>query len=231
MIQRANFNNKLPERKPLRYRNFDYTSYGCYFITICSIDMKNIFSEIIKTEVKNDVNITTIDKKWDIVNGTAFEISNNLTTVGIVVKKYIEGINNHFLNYKLENYIIMPNHVHLLISNHQPVWDDAWNDDHMVTNVGDDDHIVPPNDHIIPPNDHIITNVGDDDHIVPKPNKTSIPKIIKTLKTLTTKELGISIWQRSYHDRIVRNEEEYWKLWQYINDNPQRWLEDRYHKQ
>ena len=37
---------------------------------------------------------------------------------------------------------------------------------------------------------------------------------------------NIRIWQRSFHDHVVRNEQEWQKIWQYIDDNPQKWEED-----
>jgi len=35
-------------------------------------------------------------------------------------------------------------------------------------------------------------------------------------------------WQRSYHDHIIRNEAEYRRIRTYIDENPQKWKEDRY---
>ena len=37
------------------------------------------------------------------------------------------------------------------------------------------------------------------------------------------------IWQRSYHDHIIRNDAEYQRIWQYIDENPARWSEDKYY--
>ncbi len=37
------------------------------------------------------------------------------------------------------------------------------------------------------------------------------------------------IWQRSYHDHIIRNETEYQKIWEYVDTNPQKWEEDCYY--
>jgi len=46
------------------------------------------------------------------------------------------------------------------------------------------------------------------------------------LKGSITKQIGFSIWQRSFHDHIIRNEKEYLKIWQYIDENPLKWQED-----
>lgn len=69
--------------------------------------------------------------------------------------------------------------------------------------------------------------VGADDHIGPT---NSIPQRIKTFKTLVAKELGRSIFQRSYHDHIIRNEEDYLQIWKYIDDNPAKWESDPFYR-
>ncbi len=64
----------------------------------------------------------------------------------------------------------------------------------------------------------------------------TIGNIIGWFKYQTTKivnELqntaGAKLWQRSYHDHIIRNEQEYLKIWQYIDENPQKWDQDCYY--
>ena len=41
--------------------------------------------------------------------------------------------------------------------------------------------------------------------------------------------MGRKIWQFRYHDRIIRNEKEYLRIWQYIDENPAKWAEDEYY--
>jgi len=57
----------------------------------------------------------------------------------------------------------------------------------------------------------------------------TVAQIIGHFKYQTTKEIDISgFWQRSYHDHIIRNESDYQRIWQYIDENPAKWAEDRY---
>lgn len=70
----------------------------------------------------------------------------------------------------------------------------------------------------------------------------SLSEYIQRFKTLTTKQYidGVKngeyqtfdkkIWQKSYHDHIIRNEQEYQKIWKYIETNPLQWLEDFYYQ-
>jgi REP element-mobilizing transposase RayT len=57
----------------------------------------------------------------------------------------------------------------------------------------------------------------------------TISRIIKQFKGSVTKQIGFSIWQRSFHDHIIRNEKDYLKIWQYIDDNPMKWQDDCYY--
>ena len=50
-----------------------------------------------------------------------------------------------------------------------------------------------------------------------------IATIVRSLKTLTTKEIGEPIFQRSYYDHVIRNQQDYNEIWEYIDTNPLRW--------
>jgi len=69
--------------------------------------------------------------------------------------------------------------------------------------------------------------------IIPKSGRTqfapTISRIIKQFRGAVTKRAGFSLWQKSFHDHIIRHENEYMKIWQYIDENPARWAEDKYY--
>ena len=60
------------------------------------------------------------------------------------------------------------------------------------------------------------------------PTDSNIEKLMRSWKILITKELGQSIWQRSYYDHIIRDEQDYVTRAQYIMNNPAKWHEDKY---
>lgn len=56
-----------------------------------------------------------------------------------------------------------------------------------------------------------------------------IPMLVSTLKRFTNKKCGISLWHRSFHDHIIRDESDYQRIWQYIDTNPEKWECDCYY--
>lgn len=96
--------NELPKRKSTRWKLFDYSNPGLYFLTICTKDRRNLLSHI---TVGDDASASRED---NILRAPKVE----LTEIGKIVEKYIhstEKIENVFV----DKYVIMPNHIHLII--------------------------------------------------------------------------------------------------------------------
>ena len=102
--------------------------------------------------------------------------------------------------------------------------------------VGDDAHIVPKpygmivekyirrvpevKKYVIMPDHlHMIIRLDGDN----RQNK-QVSSIVRSIKTLTTKEVGTSIFQRSYYDHVIRNQQDYNEIWEYIEENPMKWI-------
>ena len=73
-----------------RLQSWDYSDNGYYFITICTKDREEYFGEIINNKI-------------------------NLTGIGLITSEYWLGISNHFPFVELDEFIVMPNHVHGII--------------------------------------------------------------------------------------------------------------------
>ena len=115
----------------------------------------------------------------------------HLSEYGHTVDKHINIINSLRKGAFVDKYIIMPNHIHLII--------------------------------------FIENDMRDCKNGAMRTSRpTTIPNLLRSFKAMISKEIGFSIWQTSYHDHIIRNEAEYHKLWQYIDENPTNWLDDRY---
>ena len=149
----------LPKRKHPRLKDYDYSQNGCYFVTICVKKRENLLSQIDK--IKNEV---------------------VLNDMGVQIEKFILKIASVYEGIFVDNYVIMPDHIHLLLRIE-----------------GKKDKLVQP----------------------------KLQTIIRSFKTMVTKEMGESIWQTSYYDHIVRNEQDYMNVWNYIETNPCRWLKNK----
>lgn len=60
--------------------------------------------------------------------------------------------------------------------------------------------------------------------------RPSIPGILRGMKEAVTKTVGFPLWQKSFHDHIIRGEADYLRIWHYIDTNPAKWREDCYYK-
>ena len=146
-----------PTRKGLRWKQFDYNSQNAYFLTICTLERKCILSTI-------------------AIRSTG--------TPAVVLSEYGEAVERCILSInktgyaKVDHYVIMPDHIHLIIC--------------------------------IRKNDHNETTLA---------NQT-VPHVVSTFKRFCRKEIGASIFQRSYFDHVIRDREDYETRMKYVYDNP-----------
>jgi len=82
---------------------------------------------------------------------------------------------------------------------------------------------------IMPNHVHLILLYEDkaDEQTLPAP---TISTVIGQMKRAASKTAGISLWQKSFHDRIIRNDAEYIKIWKYIDENPLKWELDCFYR-
>ena len=153
----------IHRRKDYRLKNFDYSSPNAYFITICIKDRHPILWQHISPHT--------------VGAAIGRPVSYELSPYGKVVNTAINNIPLFYSSVALDKYVIMPNHIHMILSIH--------------------DKSAP-----------------------------QISTIVNQMKGYISKQLGFSPWQKLYHDRIIRDEEEYLAKWQYIEDNPIKWTED-----
>ena len=66
---------------------------------------------------------------------------------------------------------------------------------------------------------------------VADPYNAQIPRFVGALKRFYRQETGEQLFQRSYHDHVIRSEKDYLKIWQYIDTNPTKWKEDCFYNE
>ena len=109
--------NKLPERKPTRLKNFDYGTNGAYFITICTQNRRNILSTVgdgaSTSRIVGDGASTSRIVGDGASTSREDDYAIHLTPYGKIVEKYLLSSEN-IKNVKVDKYVIMPNHIHVI---------------------------------------------------------------------------------------------------------------------
>ena len=154
----------LPVRKQNRLTEYDYCTPNAYFITVCTENRKNLFWM--------DVG-AIIDRPKKVP----------LTNLGIIVQQSIESIPKHYPEITVDHYVIMPNHIHLLLQIHSD---------------SNGRSLIAP----------------------------TISTVVRLMKGTASKRAGFSIWQKGFYDHVIRNDNDYQDIWNYIEGNPGKWAED-----
>jgi REP element-mobilizing transposase RayT len=182
-------------RNSLRLKGFDYSTDGAYFITICTNNRICYFGEV--------------------ANGQM-----NLNNPGSLVKESWIELPEHFKDIVLDEFVVMPNHVHgiIIILKELKELQENNRGKNYSYNKGSMNQI-PTGTALYYP---LIT----------------ISLIIRYYKAKTSKVLHDKgnldfRWQRNFYDHIIRNETDFKNIQEYIFNNPQQWEFDReniYHK-
>lgn len=78
---------------------------------------------------------------------------------------------------------------------------------------------------IMPNHIHLILTITADEsgRMISAP---TVSTVVGSMKRWVSKELGVSVWQKSFYDCVIRGEKEYFEIWQYIDENPLNWISD-----
>ena len=172
----------MPEKFKNKYRisstrlpYWDYGWNGAYFITICTKNRVCFFGEI-----KNGKMI--------------------FSEIGRLAHKFWNEIQNHFTFVVLDEFVIMPNHVHGIIIIDKPA------NEHTTRTT---------------PAQNRFRNPG-------KNNISSIIGSYKSVVSKYAHQIDeIFNWQPRFYDRIIRNAKEFYKIRKYIRYNPAKWENDK----
>ena len=94
----------------------------------------------------------------------------------------------------------------------------------IYTTVSVDHSVIMPN-HI-----HLILRIRNDEsgRMI---SALTVSTVVGQMKRWASKRAGMALWQRSYHEHVIRNEADYRQIWEYIDSNPAKWTEDRYYRE
>jgi len=201
-----------------RLKNYDYSSPGAYFVTLCTKRKGNIFGEV--------------------VNGIV-----NLNEYGLIARKFWLEIPEHYNNVEIDAFVVMPDHVHgiIVILEKEPpsdcgegarkgkgspsslsVTDEQCS---SVTELCEGSSLQGRSLEELAPS--LQSDGGQ------KRNYGLLSKVIKSYKEAVVKEIRRSYndydfgWLHSYYDHIIRNNSYIGRIRKYIFDNPENWcIED-----
>lgn len=199
-----------------RYRYWDYSMPGYYFITICVINRECLLGKI--------------------ANGKM-----HLSESGKIVQDEILNIPQYDKRLQLGEWVIMPNHIHLIIE----IMEDDGKTHVNVEKIHE--FSLRPHADISDPSQPQSTPWWFDPDYQPTVDEIKqyrrhrrnmiIPKTIGKMKMLTSKKInilhqteGCTNWQPDYHDHIIRNQQSFERISNYIKSNPQNWDEDKFHE-
>ena len=77
---------------------------------------------------------------------------------------------------------------------------------------------------IMPDHIHMLIRLEGQGTEKQNPQASRVVSIVRSIKTLTTKEIGEPVFQRSYYDHVIRNQRDYDEIWEYIENNPRKWM-------
>ncbi len=164
---------ELPKRKSTRLKEYDYSSPGAYFITICVKNHRQLLSEVVG-------------------QGLAPAVT-NLTKYGKITEEQIHNLSHRYPSVTIDKYVIMPNHIHLLLSLHDAAAGAS-----------------------------------------PCPTISDVICSFKSITTIHCRKNGlkdVQLFQSSFHDHIIHGEQDYLKIWEYIDNNPSTWENDIFYRE
>ncbi|MBK7231088.1 MAG: transposase [Saprospiraceae bacterium] len=194
-----------------RLQNWDYRWAGSYFITICTQNRVHYFGEIANGQMQ-------------------------LSHVGIIANILWYQIPYHSNNVELGAFVVMPNHIHgILIIN-----------DNLVNTI-ETGHTVETEHALslryalsLQTFNETLTETSEQAIIIGQPRfqnigKNSISSIVGSYKSAVTKyanRLGFDFhWQNLFHDHIIRDDISFQTISDYIINNPNNWVEDKFFNQ
>lgn len=164
-MDKKEMNEEKPTRKKNRLNYYDYSSCGAYFLTVCTSKRINHFWADSPVEVG-----ASIARPLD-PHGI------KLSKHGKIADEAVKSISETYKALSVDHYVIMPDHIHLLITIH--------------TDERGRPMVAP-----------------------------TVSRVVQQMKGYVTKRIGVSIWQKSFYDHVIRNKEDYEAHIKYINDNP-----------
>ncbi len=201
----------LPYRDTIRLKNYDYSSPGWYYVTICTQNQQCILGNIIDNKMK-------------------------LNKHGEIVETIIKKLPKRYERLTMDVWQVMPNHAHMIIIIKPPVGAIHESPDSKIHESPDSKIHESPDSNKDKRAHHDAPLQFSKRRFLKNGDKRQLlPKCIGYLKMNTTNQISHlhknwhkRIWQRNYYEHIIRNEKSLFKIRNYIKSNPIKWEIDEY---
>lgn len=194
------YNPNIHHRRSIRLKDYDYSEAGLYFIIICVQNRECLFG--------------------NIAAGADLRVCPEmiLNDAGMMVQKWYIELENKFPDIRCHEMAIMPNHFHCIVEH-----------------VGADLRVCPNTSNIV--GEHVGGEQIQGEHV-----GSPLHRVVQWFKTMTTNEYirGVKtlgwqpfngkLWQRNYYEHVIRNEQSYQTISEYIINNPAKWAEDTFYQ-
>jgi len=201
------YDSNRHRRRSIRLDGYDYSRAGAYFVTVCTRDWACLFGEIADGQMR-------------------------LNTAGLVVEQCWLDVPRHFPNVELDQFVVMPNHVHGIMAIVETVGATHASPITMSRTIDDNVGVTRPSSPVRV--SWPVIGYARATHASPPrragPKGRSIGAVVGSFKSAVTKRInelsdtsGTSVWQRNYHERIVRDDASLDTMREYIVRNPLRW--------
>ena len=200
------YNPEKHHRRSIRLKGYDYSQAGLYFITICVKNRACLFGKIINDKmILNDAG-KMVNEQWLVLP-------------------------QRFTNIQLHEHIVMPNHFHAIL-------------EIVPATTVRATLVVAPNNNAVAQNDAVNPRKGQPQGIAPTgiaPTGKTVGDMVGAFQSIATVEYirGVKnnnwhpfdgkLWQRNYWEHIIRNEQSYQRISEYIINNPSNWKEDKFY--
>ncbi|MCL2097486.1 MAG: transposase [Bacteroidales bacterium] len=209
------YNPTIHHRRSIRLKNYDYSQSGIYFVTICA----HVGAYCIRPDI-----FGTIENGEMILND-AGQIAFNEWMKTPDIRS----------NIQLDAFVVMPNHIHGIIIitdigrgvSHTPICDTPT----LLNGTISATDVCDGNLGVCNGNQGVCGNIsvkGVCDTPLRSPSNT-VGAIVRGYKSAVTKQIGYSVWQRNYHEHIIRNKKSYQYIANYIVNNLANWEKDEFY--
>src|SRR5262245_47759247 len=212
------YDPEIHHRKSIRLRGYDYSAPGRYFVTICAQEKACLFGGIASGQIE-------------------------LNDYGRIVESLWKELPQHFPLIELDRFIVMPNHFHAIVVIVDPrakrVGAGFPRPDSETSETGVGAVFPRPDSETseidkgagFPRPMSPILNPGGEN-----PPLRTLGDVIRWFKYESTKRInelrdmaGRRIWQRNYYEHVILSDKSYWRIREYIADNPKNWVKDKLH--